>query len=127
MEHRGVRASVGVSRTRPCGAPPCPPPLGRRPRQDGAGVALVRRLHRGEAGRRRPRRDAPTAEAQVPTPTPRRRPTRPYLPGGHISIKSLDLAYRARRAFLQPALRPRLPCPEGITATSASTSPRVPG
>ena len=35
---------------------------------------------------------------RVPTPTPRRRPTRPYLPGGHIYDGRLDLTYQGNAA-----------------------------
>jgi hypothetical protein len=52
MDHRGVRGIRGVSRTRPLGAPPCPPPVA-----DGAlaGFAEVKRACVGLGGTRRRR------------------------------------------------------------------------
>src|SRR5262249_45468518 len=71
---------------------------------------------RGEAGTRRPRRDAPPALMHVPTPTPLRRPTRPYLPEGHTRPQRherLELAYRADAAVFarraSPSPTPRTP------------------
>src|SRR5262245_41931211 len=84
---------------------------------------------------RRPRRDAPPALMRVPTPTPPRRPTRPYLPGGHTRTGRLDLAYRAdaavfaRRAYPHRTPRPGLPrptrpyLPEGHTRTERPRPP----
>src|SRR5262245_36185906 len=110
MDHRGVHAFVASGTPALTERHPARPPLGR--------CALPDR--RGAAGGRRPRRDAPTAQVYVPTPTPRRRPTRPYCPEG-TSTTDADLAYRARRAHLHRTPRPGLPRPEGISTSDAST------
>src|SRR5690348_12867671 len=80
----------------------------------------------------RPRRDAPTALTWVPTPTPPRRPTRPYSP--KAPPNTLDLAYRGRRGRIPPtappdtldlAYRARRGCvrSEGTLAPDTSTCP----
>src|SRR3954447_26936866 len=113
MRQRGVRASAASAAPALTERHPARPPLGRR----------ARPVRRGEAGMRRPRRDAPTANVQVPTPTPPRRPTRPVLPGGHIYTGHLHLASCA--ATWPTAPRPGLlRLDQAYCASTWPTAPR---
>src|SRR4051812_19369314 len=94
MDHRGVHAFAASAAPACAERHPARPPLERRARPIRRRVAAVRR----------PLRPAPTAQVRVPTPTPPRRPTRPYLPGG-----------QSRRTPLFRLLTPR------AVASNAST------
>src|SRR5689334_20200946 len=69
-----------------------------------------------ERGRRRPRRGAPPAQVHVPTPTPPRRPTRPYSPEGQLRHDPpvIVIFFLARRTFV-----------EGITASGVKGQPAL--